>query len=190
MTTGTVALKENQIQLVTDLDGNIRAGNRDGHGLYMFDTRYLSAFELSVNGESPIYLSHSAERNYIATFQFVNPVSTLRDGRLVPRQTISIRRSRFVNGQAFYERIGFYNCNHFPVELELGLNFDADFQDVFAIRGFSPQRRGGSSSIHLGSDRLDFSHIGRDKVKRLTKIRFDRRARACNHQPCRLPTEP
>src|SRR5579884_934438 len=140
----------------------------------MFDTRYLSTFELLVNGQSPIYLSHSAERNYIATFQFVNAAQVLPDGTRVPRQTISIRRSRFVDGLAFYERIGFYNCNHFPVSVDVSLNFDADFQDIFAVREFAPQRRGGRSSITLGADRLDFSHVGRDKVKRVTGIRFDR----------------
>src|SRR5581483_9769891 len=106
-----VALKENQIQLVTDPHGNIAKDSAAGHGLYMLDTRYLSQFELLVNDLEPIYLSHSADRNYIATFQFVNQSWNLADGTRVPRQTISIRRSRFVDETALYERIGFYNCN-------------------------------------------------------------------------------
>src|SRR5579872_1545360 len=114
----SVALKENQIQLVTNIYGDILGSNLNGHGLYMQDTRYLSQLELLVNGQSPIYLSHSADRNYIATFQFVNQAFVTSDGARVPRQTISIRRSRFVDDDAFHERIGFYNCNHFPVEVE------------------------------------------------------------------------
>jgi glycogen debranching enzyme len=171
----TVALKEDRIQLVTDSYGDIPRGSTEGYGLYMLDTRYLSAFELLVDGQVPIYLSHSADRNYIATFQFVNPALFLKDGTRVPRQTISIRRSRFVDGQGLHERIGFYNCNLFPIDLDVTLTFDADFADIFAVRDFAPQRRGVRSSVQLSSKRLTFSYAGRDKVQRKTVVEYDRR---------------
>ncbi len=171
-----VALKEDQLQLVTDVFGDIPSGNADGLGLYMRDTRYLSAFELKIDGRSPIYLSHSAERNYIATFQFVNHSLTLADGVLVPRQTISIRRSRFVDGHALHERLGFYNCNHFPVDLTVSLTVDADFLDIFAVRRFARQRRGTRSSIRFGPKAIRFSYTGRDRLGRSTVVEYDRHA--------------
>ena len=169
-----VALKEDQIQLVTDTNGDIPRGSLEGYGLYMFDTRYLSQFELEVNGQSPVYLSHSADRNYIATFQFVNHPMTLADGTRVPRQTISIRRSRFVDGTCLYERIGFYNCNQFPVEVEATLTFDADFADMFAVREYATQRRGVRSSVQFGAKRLTFAYEGRDGINRRTLVEYDR----------------
>lgn len=169
-----IALKEDRIQLVTDVYGDIPKGSLEGHGLYMLDTRYLSTFELLFDNQVPVYLSHSAERNYIATFQFVNPAMMLKNGTRVPRQTISIRRSRFVDGQALYERVGFYNCNHFPVDVEVTLTFDADFADIFAVREFAPQRRGQRSSVRMGANRLIFSYEGRDKINRRTVIQYDR----------------
>lgn len=189
---GTVALKENRIQLVTDTFGDIPKGNRDGLGLYMLDTRFLSQFELLVNGQTPIYLSHSADRNYIATFQFVNQALALPDGTRVPRQTVSIRRSRFVDGFALHERIGFYNCNHFPLEIEACLAFDADFADIFAVRQFAPQRRGPRGSVKFGAKRLTFSYLGRDKVSRRTVIEYDREPEptASNAMIFRLRLEP
>ena len=147
--TESVTLKEDRLQLVTDLKGDIREANGRGHGLYLNDTRHLSVFELLVNDLAPIYLSHSAERNYIATFQFINPAFVLGDGTRVPNQTISIRRSRFVDGESFRERLGFYNCNHFAVELEVRMNFDADFLDMFAVRGYTVQKRGGHRSVRF-----------------------------------------
>lgn len=170
----TVALKEDHIQLVTDSFGDIPKGSAEGYGLYMLDTRYLSAFELLVDGQAPIYLSHSADRNYIATFQFVNPPLFLKDGTRVPRQTISIRRSRFVDGQGLHERIGLYNCNLFPVELELTLTFDADFADIFAVREYARQRRGVRSSVQFSAKRLTFSYTGRDRIQRKTVVEYDR----------------
>ncbi len=174
----TVSLKEDQIQLVTDPNGNIRAGNPEGHGLYLYDTRFLSAFELLIDGQQPLYLSHSAERNYIATFQFVNPAMILSDGTRVDRQTVSVWRSRFIDGHALYERIGFYNCNHFPIDVDVTLTFDADFQDMFAVRGYATQRRGGKSGIEYESDQLTFSYLGRDGVHRKTIIHF-----SCEPEP-------
>jgi len=168
----TVVLKENHLQLVTDQLGDIPGINTAGLGLYYFDTRYLSTFELQVNGSRPLYLSHSAERNYIGTFQFVNPEMVLTSGLHVPRQTISIRRTRFVDGKAFHERLGLYNCNQFPVDLDVTLTLDADFRDIFAVRGFALQRLAGRSSSEYGSDQLVFSYVGRDRVLRRLFVQF------------------
>src|SRR5947209_16320523 len=77
MLPGTVVLKENHIQLITDELGDIPSSDPTRFGLYFFDTRYLSTFELRINGGRPLYLSHSSDRNYIATFQFVNPPMAL-----------------------------------------------------------------------------------------------------------------
>lgn len=170
---GSVTLKEDQVQLVTDSFGDIPRGNSEGLGLYMSDTRHLSAFELLVDNRRPIYLSHSAERNYIATFQFVNHAMVMGDGTRVSRQTISIRRSRFVDRHGLQERIGFYNCNHFPVEIDVALTFDADFLDMFAIRQFAPQRRGHQSSVQLSPNQLTFSYVGRDNIRRRTLVHYD-----------------
>jgi len=150
MLTGTVVLKENHIQMVTDLLGDIPAGDAD-YGLYYYDTRYLSRFELLINDQRPIYLSHSADRNYIANFQFVNPDFLLQDGTRVRRQTVSIRRARFVEERSFQERLGFYNCNHFAVDMQVTLSFDADFRDMFAVRGFAVQRLAGRIGSSFGA---------------------------------------
>ena len=45
-----VILKQNDIFVVSDLAGDIPAGNEDGLGLYRSDTRFLSTYELRVNG--------------------------------------------------------------------------------------------------------------------------------------------
>jgi glycogen debranching enzyme len=170
--TGTVVLKENHIQLITDLLGDIPAADQANYGLYYYDTRYLSCFELRVSGQRPIYLSHSADRNYIANFQFVNPALLLPGGTRVPRQTISIRRARFVDAHTFQERLGFYNCNQFPVDLDVTVGFDADFRDMFAVRGFAAQRLAGRIGSTFGAEELVFSYVGRDKVPRKTEIQF------------------
>src|SRR5437660_3388068 len=135
MLTGSVALKEDDLQFISTQSGDVLANNPDGLGLYHQDTRFLNRFELTVNGFKPVFLSRSMNKHYIATFQCVNPTFRLHDGVRVKQQTISIRRSRFVSDRGLYERLGFLNCNPFAVDLDVDLALDADFRDMFSVRG-------------------------------------------------------
>ena len=63
----TLAVKEGQTFLYSDLEGNIDHGGQDGLGLYSHDTRFLSHFRLTMNGRDLVLLSSSAERGYSRT---------------------------------------------------------------------------------------------------------------------------
>ncbi|MGH2447043.1 MAG: amylo-alpha-1,6-glucosidase [Chloroflexota bacterium] len=171
MLTGSVALKEDQLQFISNPAGDVCA-NGDGLGLYLHDTRFLSRLELVINGWKPIPISSTGRKHYIATFQLINPAFKLA-GKTVPTQTISIRRSRFVSKDALYERIGLLNCNSFPVELDVTLLVDADFRDMFAVREFAIQ-----PDTVIGRDIIDggirFQYQGRDNVGRASHVSFDR----------------
>src|SRR5690348_2640775 len=128
--------------VVSDELGDIPAGNTKGLGLYLNDTRFLSAYEFRLNRLQPILLSASVDESYVATFQMVNPVLLLDEGkRRIPQQSISIRRSRFIYG-GLHERIGLQNCGTEAVELECSLRVDADFRDMFDVRGYKYQTPG------------------------------------------------
>jgi glycogen debranching enzyme len=186
MLTGAIALKEDGLQFISDQSGDVPADNPGEFGLYYTDTRFLNRFELRVNGQKPIFLSNAANKHYIATFQFVNPALLLIDGTRVRRQTVSIRRSRFVTNRGVFERIGFLNCNHFDVELEVDMAFDADFRDIFAIRGFKTQHVAGQISVSFGGDDLVFQYRGRDNLRRLTRVMFSRQPEAISTREVRF----
>jgi glycogen debranching enzyme len=186
MLTGSVALKEDDVQFISNQAGDVPAANPAGYGLYFQDTRFLNTFDLSINGAKPLFLSNSVAKRYIATFQFINPTLLLHDGRRVMQQTVSIRRSRFVSRSGLYERLGFLNCNHFEIELDVVLSFDADFQDIFAIRGFKTQRVAGEITVSFGGERLAFSYKGRDGLKRATEVAFSRPGEAISAREVRF----
>ncbi|MGI8825967.1 MAG: amylo-alpha-1,6-glucosidase [Chloroflexota bacterium] len=186
MLTGAVALKENDLQFISNEAGDVPRENQGGLGLYFRDTRFLSQFELSVNGIKPLFLSNSVNKHYIATFQFINPPLVLADGKKVKQQTISIRRSRFVCETGLYERIGLLNCNHFPVRLDIVLALDADFKDIFAVRGFKTQRVAGQISVDFGRGDLVFSYRGRDHVLRTSRCAFTRHPEAISAREVRF----
>ena len=145
-----MVLKENRIMMVSDEMGDIPAGNTTGLGLYFSDTRFLSAYEFRLSRLQPILLSASVDESYVATFQMVNPVLLLDEGkRRIPQQSLSIRRSRFIYG-GLHERIGVQNCGHEPVDIECSLRLDADFRDMFDVRGYKDQYRGTIRPLEAG----------------------------------------
>lgn len=186
MLIGAVALKENELQFISNQSGDVPSDNPGNFGLYLRDTRFLNRFELTINGAQPLYLSHSALKQYIATFQFINPALRLPDGRRVQQQTISIRRSRFVTSKGMYERIGFQNCNRFAVDLDLVLAFDADFRDMFAVRGFKTQQVAGQITASFGGGSLSFVYRGRDALTRRTDVMFSRSPEAISSREVRF----
>jgi glycogen debranching enzyme len=171
---GRVVLKENRIMMVSDEMGDIPAGNTTGLGLYFSDTRFLSAYEFRLSRLQPILLSASVDESYVATFQMVNPVLLLDEGkRRIPQQSLSIRRSRFIYG-GLHERIGVQNCGHEPVDIECSLRFDADFRDMFDVRGYKDQYRGTIRPLDVGDQGITYTYDGRDGVIRRTEIVVNR----------------
>src|SRR5215470_15141450 len=90
-------LKEGQLFLVADRDGDIKALNLEGQGLYYRDRRHLSLFEMAINGTRLTLLSSASELNFMSTLQFSNDLLLGPDGRLLAEpRTISITLQRFV----------------------------------------------------------------------------------------------
>jgi glycogen debranching enzyme len=171
---GRVVLKENRIMMVSDEMGDIPAGNTAGLGLYFSDTRFLSAYEFRLSRLQPILLSASVDESYVATFQMVNPVLLLDEGkRRIPQQSLSIRRSRFIYG-GLHERIGVQNCGHEPVDIECSVRFDADFRDMFDVRGYKDQYRGTIRPLDVGDRGMTYTYDGRDGVIRRTEVVVNR----------------
>jgi len=171
---GRVVLKENRIMMVSDEMRDIPAGNSKGLGLYFSDTRFLSAFEFRLNRLQPILLSASVDESYVATFQMVNPVLLLDEGkRRIPQQSLSIRRSRFIYG-GLHERIGLQNCGSEPVEIECSLRIEADFRDMFDVRGYKRQSMGTLRAPEIGSGGITFTYDGQDGVIRRTEVVVNR----------------
>jgi glycogen debranching enzyme len=159
---------------VSDLTGDVPAGNDAGLGLYRSDSRFLSTYELRLNGRRPILLNHGVDRAYVATFQLSNPVlESHHSGAAIPKQSLSLRRTRFVH-DGVHERIGLQNCNRHPIEVDLEVRFDADFLDIFEVRGYRPERPMGTPEPPVMTETgFTFGYRGRDDVRRSTEVVFD-----------------
>src|SRR5262245_38354365 len=166
----TLAVKDAETFLYSDLEGNLDHGGDIGLGLYARDTRFLSQFRMTMNGRDLVLLSSSAERGYMAHVDLTNPDLFEGEDLCAPQQTINVRRVRAIRGSLF-ERIRIKNYNAFEVTLEVDLRFGADFADIFEIRGMTERRSAGTTPAVEGSE-IAFEHEGRDGVRRTTRIRF------------------
>src|SRR6266576_137299 len=156
--------------MVSDEMGDIPAGNSKGLGLYFSDTRFVSTYEFRLNRLQPILLSASVDESYVATFQMVNPVLLLDEGkRRIPQQSLSIRRSRFIYG-GLHERIGIQNCGTEPVEIECSLRIEGDFRDMFDVRGYKVQTLGTIRPTEVNTRGLTFTYDGQDGLLRRTEV--------------------
>lgn len=136
----TLTVKDDDLFLITDTLGNISGCLDDGMvtsmGLFCRDSRFLSRLELQINRTSPILLSSNAQRGFALSVLCANP--RLDD---IPAETIGIQREQVLNGGLF-EEITLTNYSTHPVKFDLSLSFDADFTDLFEIRGFDRNSHG------------------------------------------------
>jgi glycogen debranching enzyme len=139
----TLTLKDDDLFLITDTLGNIsgigcvEAGIKGSMGLFCRDTRFLSRLELQIDGRSPILLSSTAQKGFSLSVLSANP--QFENG--IKAETIGIQRDIVINGGMF-EEIQIANYNRNRVSFTLSLSFEADFMDLFEVRGFPREKRG------------------------------------------------
>jgi glycogen debranching enzyme len=138
----TLTLKDDDIFLVTDTLGNI-PGCLPGEestsvGLFCQDTRFLSRLELQIEGQLPILLSSNASRGFALSVLCANPHLPEQQ---IGAETIGIEREIVINGGLF-ENLAITNYSTNSVSFELSLSFDADFVDLFEVRGWERKQRG------------------------------------------------
>ncbi len=136
----TLTLKDDDLFLITDTLGNISGCSRDetisSMGLFCRDTRFLSRLELQIAGSSPILLACNADKGFALSALCTNPTIPNLNA-----ETIGIQRELVLNGSLF-EEMTLNNYNTTAIRFELSLSFDADFSDLFEIRGFNRKQRG------------------------------------------------
>src|SRR6266536_1931734 len=101
-----------------------------GEGLFSDDTRYLSRFRLTINGERPLLLSSDKIEYFSAAFFMRNPLA----GGLA-QDVLSIRRERFV-GEGMQDSFVVQNQSMERIDFDLALEVAADFADIFAVKDY------------------------------------------------------
>ena len=152
-TCGPATLIEGSSFCISDPGGDIRPGHPQG--LFVRDTRVLSRWELTVDGNEPQPLSVQYGEPYAATFlSRVAPKTGKADS------TMLVVRRRYV-GDGLREDITIRNTAARTVRCGLTLSADADFADLFEVKGRSKPR--ASVSVHAADSALEISSGRKDR---------------------------
>ncbi|MGH9573939.1 MAG: amylo-alpha-1,6-glucosidase [Candidatus Acidiferrales bacterium] len=153
--------------------GDIESLGLGEQGIYHEGTRHLSRFVLKLGGATP-QLLRSTIRDDNAFFTIDAMNVDLSDGEFVsiPRGDIHVFRSKFLRGGVCYELVRLSNCSLEWLETFITCDFEADYRDIFEVRGTRRERSGICLPPEVSDSEILFSYEGLDKVVRRTRLAF------------------
>jgi len=155
-----------------DRYGDIHSLRTGSQGLYHEGTRFLSLFELTLNGERPLLLSSTVkENNVLLNVDLMNPDLTHEGQVAVTRGALHVSRTRFLWQGRCFERLRIHNYSLLPIPVRLSISVDADFADLFEVRGTQRNRRGRRVETVTSKDGILLGYEGLDRVDRWVTVR-------------------
>src|SRR6185369_213 len=88
-----------------------------------------------------------------------------------PRNFLHIRRRQLLDAE-FVERITLTNHLSRPIEVEVAMLIEADFADIFEVRGARRDRRGTLLPVRLGDGEMELAYRGVDGQTYRTAVRL------------------
>src|SRR5688500_4215358 len=168
-------LKHGETFGVFDQCGNIMADHAGEEGLYHDGTRFLSRLELLLFRRRPLLLSSTISRdNAVFVADLTNPDLLRDDAVVLHRGDIHVARSRVLLDAQCIERIRVSNYGLQPIDVPITVRFDADFKDVFEVRGTRRTRAGDRLPDVPGHD-YRMRYLGVDGVERRTRLQWAQR---------------
>ncbi|MGK6314323.1 amylo-alpha-1,6-glucosidase [Neorhizobium sp. DT-125] len=168
-------LKHGDTFAVFDHNGDALSGPGSPEGLFHRDTRYLSHLYLTINGKRPMLLSSTLrDDNATLTCDLTNPDLFDDKGKLIlEHDLIHLRRTRFLWKATCHERLTIKNYDDRPRHIRIEIAFEADFADLFEVRGTARTRKGRHLPAVIEQDSILLSYIGLDNRKRSTRLSLD-----------------
>ena len=167
-----LALVRGRTFLTANRFGNLMPRGAPHVGLFRDDTRYLSQLDLRINGQPPISLSSSMEAAYIARVELTVKGDHGSEGLDFPVNTIYVHRDQLLETDTLYDVIQFENFYNAPARLRVDLEYDADFVDIFQVRGMIRGRSGHHYAPLMADDSIEFVYDGLDGRRLTTAISF------------------
>jgi glycogen debranching enzyme len=166
-------LKYGETFAVFDHFGDIKQAGLGDEGIYHEGTRYLSGLLLGLGSDRPLFLSSTVkEDNDPLTVDLTNPDVSVEGLVAIPRGTLHLFRAKFLGAGVCYERFRIRNYGLAPIHTSFFLRFQADFADIFEVRGTKRQRRGELLEAAIEDAAVVLAYRGLDQVVRRTRLEF------------------
>ena len=160
---------------VFDMSGDILESPLEALGFFHCDTRYLSRFEVRIDGRTPYFLnSYLSDDKAQLRVNLTNPDLDVHDDSInLPRDSIQMEAGWVLRGAALLYRLKVRNYARSQVEMPLDFLLGVDFGDIFEVRGVKRKRHGEIFPPEIRGQSVRYSYSGLDGVKRITDIAFD-----------------
>jgi glycogen debranching enzyme len=167
-------LKYGRMFFVFDRLGDVQTSGLGEEGLFYDGMRHLSELSLNLWNARPLLLSSTvATNNFLFTADLAN-LDVFSEGEMViHRGTLHLVRSRFLWRDSFFEKLLFVNHGLEDLEVPIRIGFDADFADIFEVRGTVREKRGERLEEQISGNSVILSYEGLDRIVRQTCIRSD-----------------
>ena len=156
----TLTINQGSTFMVTEQDAQITT---DGElGVFANDTRFVSYYSCSANGQPWDRLNSSTTAYYAARIYLTNPELTTEDGPIA-QGSVGFVITR-IAGSGIHEDLDITNYGLQPVRFNLEIALRSDFADIFEVKAHKFVRRGHivtqweeeSSELHTAYTNRDF----------------------------------
>ena len=161
MSDGPVQILDGNTFVVSDSNGDIEASLTDPTGLFSFDTRFLSKWVLTIDGQRLNALSVD-DLQYFETRFFLVPGT----GTMYIDAKLSVIRRRAV-GNGFHEELTILNHDDKRVDLAVRIDAGSDFADLFEVKDALAKKGKYSARVERGRLLLSYE---RETFRRETAI--------------------
>ena len=173
VTQETRVLKHGDSFGVFDLSGDIRQTGLGEQGIFHQGTRYLSHLVFRLGNTHPFLLSSTVKQdNLLFTVDLTNPDVYAQERLVLRRGDLHLLRAKFIWQATCYEWLRIVNYGLAPIDFSFSLQFDADFADIFEVRGVKRDKKGIRLEDKIDSDAVTFSYRGLDNTIRRTALHF------------------
>ena len=132
----SVSILDGNQFVVSNRQGDLDAAPDRTHGLFLDDTRFLSRWVLTINGVRPTVLSVD-ETAYYQVQHFL----ALATGTTYIDSHVTVIRRRAVGG-GFRETLSVINHDAAAIDLDIRIEAESDFADLFEIKNKSVKKQG------------------------------------------------
>jgi glycogen debranching enzyme len=157
----TISILEGNHFVVSNRQGDLEATPTLNHGLFLNDTRYLSRWILTINGLRPQVLSVDDTAYYC-----VQHFLALATGAVYIDSHLTVLRSRYI-GDGFRETILLANHAKDAMDLDIRIEVDADFADLFEVKNVLAKKGEHSRNFEGGTLILGYR---REQFRRETRV--------------------
>ncbi len=173
--TDAIVAKDGEPFFLCTPDGEVPVGPGHGYGFYHHDCRFLSGYELRLDGRRLGSLAGTETAARTLVIELTNEAPDSRDDQHLAKEQIGVTWTRTVSeqGPMLRDELQVRNYGKDAVELPLHLRFAAGFEDVFEIRGMVTEATGTPHPPTWDDGRLVFRYDGGDDVERMVSIHVD-----------------